>query len=103
MGPYQVPPLRDRVKLGAMAMEEYSAFSTVPALLEPHRQIVLCHIQNTHWGEESYPSAEMQLVYNTALTEWVVLDWNTWSYTTFLRITITYLEPYNYVQTNNHY
>ena len=38
--PYQVLPLRVRVNLGAMAMKGYSAFPNVPALLEPHHQIV---------------------------------------------------------------
>ena len=33
-----------RVDLGTMAMKGYSAFPKAPALLEPHHQIVLCHI-----------------------------------------------------------
>ena len=33
-------PLRARVDLGAMAMEEYSGFPKAPTLLEPHYQIV---------------------------------------------------------------
>ena len=40
IGPYQVLPLRAREDLGAMAMKGYSAFPKVPALLEPHHQIV---------------------------------------------------------------
>ena len=47
IGPYQVLPLRARVDLGAMAMKGYSKFPKAPALLEPHHQIVLCHIQDT--------------------------------------------------------
>ena len=43
-------PLRARVDLGAMAMKRYSAFPKAPALLEPHYQIVLCHIQDTRWA-----------------------------------------------------
>ena len=35
-GPYQVPPLRDRVNLGAMAMKNYSEFLKATVLLEPH-------------------------------------------------------------------
>ena len=31
-------------------MKGYSAFSKAPALLEPHHQIVQCHIQDTHQG-----------------------------------------------------
>ena len=33
-----------------------------PASLEPHNQIVLCHIQDTRWAG-SYISAEVQSVY----------------------------------------
>ena len=43
-------PLRTRVDLGAMAMKGYSVFPKAPALLEPHHQIVYCHIQDTRWG-----------------------------------------------------
>ena len=59
MGPYQVLLFRSRVELGAMAMKGYSAFPNAPALLEPHHQIVLCHIQDTRWG--SYPSVEKHI------------------------------------------
>ena len=37
-------PLQARVNLGVMAMKGYSAFPEASALLEPHHQIVLCHI-----------------------------------------------------------
>ena len=37
-----------------MAIKIYSAFPKAPALPEPHHQIILCHIQDTHWGK-SYP------------------------------------------------
>ena len=43
-------PLRAKVDLGVMAMKWFSAFPKAPALLEPHHQIVLCHIQEIHWG-----------------------------------------------------
>ena len=43
-------PLRARVYLGAMAINGYSAFPKTPALLEPHHQIVQCHIQDTRYG-----------------------------------------------------
>ena len=43
-----------------MAMKEYSTFPKAPALLEPHHQIVKCHIQKTRGGGDSYPSAEKQ-------------------------------------------
>ena len=32
-------------------MKGYSAFPKAPALLEPHHQIVLCHIRDTRWRE----------------------------------------------------
>ena len=40
IGPYQVPPFRARVGLGAMAVKGYSAFPSAPASLEPHHQII---------------------------------------------------------------
>ena len=36
-----------RVDLRVMAMKRYSSFPKAPALLEPHHQIVLCHIKDT--------------------------------------------------------
>ena len=65
-------PLWARVDLGAMAMKGYSTFPKAPALLEPHHQIVLCHIQNTRWGGGSYPSVEVQSVYSTAAADWAI-------------------------------
>ena len=50
IGPYQVLPHRARVDLGAMAVKGCSAFPKAPVVLEPHHQIVECHIQDTHWG-----------------------------------------------------
>ncbi len=41
-------PLQASVDLGAMVIKEYSAFLKAPALLEPHHQIVQCHIQDAH-------------------------------------------------------
>ena len=66
-------PLQARVDLGAMAIKGYSSFTKAPALLEPHHQIVWCHIQDTHWGR-SYPSAEKQSVYSTAPADWARED-----------------------------
>ena len=66
MGPYQVLPLRARVDEGAMAIKEYSAFPKAPLLLEPHHQIVKCHIHDTRCGWGSYPSLKKQSVYFTA-------------------------------------
>ena len=62
-------PLRARVDLETMVIMGYSAFPKAPVLLEPHHQIVQCHIQDTHWAG-SYPSAEKQLVYSTAPADW---------------------------------
>ena len=47
---YQVLPLQARVDLRVMAIKGYSTFTQTPALLEPHHQIVQCHIQHTCWG-----------------------------------------------------
>ena len=66
-------PLQARVDLGPMAVKGYSVFPKRPALLEPLHQIVLCHIQETHWWV-FYPSAEMQSVYSTAPTNWASGD-----------------------------
>ena len=48
IGSYQVLPHRARMDLGAVAMKGFSAFPKAPALLEPHHQIVQCHVQDTH-------------------------------------------------------
>ena len=72
IGPYQVLPFRAKVDLGAMAMKGLSAFPKAPASLEPHHQIVLCHIQDTHGG--SYPSAEVQSVYSTTPANWTIVE-----------------------------
>ena len=56
-------PLRARVNLGTMALKGCSVF---PALQGAHHETVQCHIQNTHSGGGSYPSAEKQSVYSTA-------------------------------------
>ena len=47
-------------------MKGCSAFPKAPVLLEPHHQIVKCHIQAL--GEAFTPSTEMQLAYSTAPT-----------------------------------
>ena len=44
-------PRRVRVNPGAIAMNGYPVFPKVPALLEPHHQIVQCHIKDTRWGD----------------------------------------------------
>ena len=50
--PYQTLPLRARVDIETMTIKRYSVFPNAPALLEPHHQIISCHIQDTcsGWG-----------------------------------------------------
>ena len=60
--------LRAKVDLGTMAMKRYSAFPKAPALVEPHHQMVSCHIQDARWGV--YSSSEMQLVFSIAPADW---------------------------------
>ena len=73
-----MPPLCARVKLVAMEIKGYSASPKAPALLEPHHQIVWCHIRDTCCVRVlgGYPSAEAQLVYSTAPTaDWAIRTW----------------------------
>ena len=67
----QLLPLRAKVQLGAMM--EYSILPKAPGL-EPHHQMVKCHIQDTCWRWGSYSSAEMQSVYSTAPVDWALLN-----------------------------
>ena len=66
--PYQLLPLRARVDKGAMAMKGFFAILKALASLETHHQIVLCHILDSLEG--FYPSAEKQLVYSIAPSDW---------------------------------
>ena len=66
-------PFRARVDLGAMSMKGYSAFPKAPALLEPHNQIVWCHIQDNH-GAGYNPPAEVQSVYPTAPADRAIIS-----------------------------
>ena len=72
MGPYKVLPHRFRVYLRAMPMKGCPVFPKSLESLEPHHQIVLCHIQDTHRG--SYPAAEAQSVFYTAPADWASKD-----------------------------
>ena len=49
IGPYQVLVLWATVGQVEMALKRHSMFSKSPRL-EPHHQIVRCHIQETRWG-----------------------------------------------------
>ena len=60
LDPYQVLPLRARVDIGAMAVKGCPAFPKAPVSLEPHHQIVWCHI-------------EVQSVYSTAPADLAIL------------------------------
>ena len=53
-----------RVDLGAMTMKGYSASIKALLLLEPHHQIVLCHIQYIRWLWRD------ALVYSAAPADW---------------------------------
>ena len=64
VGPYQLLPLRTRLDLGMMAINEYPVFPKALVLLKPHHQIFGV-IPSTLVGE-SYPSLEMQSVYSAA-------------------------------------
>ena len=48
-----------------MAITGHSTFHKTPELLEPHHQIVYCHIRTLVVGRGFYSSAEMQSVYST--------------------------------------
>ena len=56
-------------------MKGYSTFPKASGLLEPHHQIVYCHIQDTCWVG-SYPSAEVLSVYSTAPADWASKNLN---------------------------
>ena len=58
-------PLQAGVDLGAMSMKGHSVFLKAPALLEPHHQILTIIFRTLFMG--LYPSAEVQLVYFSAL------------------------------------
>ena len=49
IGLYLLLPLLARVDLGAIWMKGYFTIMKYLALLELQHQIVLCHIQHTHW------------------------------------------------------
>ena len=57
------------IKARGMVIKGYSAFPETPTLLEPHHQIVFCHIR-TLVGGVFHPFAEMQSMYSTAPSEW---------------------------------
>ena len=63
-------PLWTRVDLGVMAMKGYSTFTKAPALLEPHHQIVWCHIQDTCGDGGEVLLLIRKMVYSTAPADW---------------------------------
>ena len=72
IGPYPVLPFGVKADLGAM--KGCSTFPKAPTSLEPHHQIVQCHIQDSHCVCEGRGqlSAEMQSVYSTDPAEWII-------------------------------
>ena len=54
-----------------MAMKWCPAFPKGLVLLEPHHQIVLCHIQDTRCGGGACLPTEKQSVYSAAPVDWV--------------------------------
>ena len=54
-------------------MKKYPKYLKTTGLLEPHHQIVLCHIQDSRWGGGSYPSLVNQSEFST-----VPADWEKW-------------------------
>ena len=62
-------PLPDTVGLGPMAKKGNSEFPKVPALLEPHHQIVNVISGHSLWSK-CYLLAKMQSVYSTAQPDW---------------------------------
>ena len=69
-------PLRARVDLGVMVRNKYSAFLKASSLLEPHHQIVLCHMQDAHWGSLTRLHRCSRHILQPHLTR----PWDIWSY-----------------------
>ena len=70
-------PLGAIVDLRAMALKEHPAFPKASALLKLHHQIKQSDgeaLHPRHSLGESYPSAEMQSVYSSALAGWAIVD-----------------------------
>ena len=95
IGPYQVLPLWFMMDLGAMAMKGYSAFPIAPVLLEPHYQIVHCHIR-TLVGEVLPLFREAVGVFYSPsqLADLLILRILAVIYNCLKIIKITYLKPY---------
>ena len=75
IGPYQALPRRARVDLGAMVMNAVPRIpqSSSIARTSPSDCLVL-YPGNSMVGGGSYPSAEKQSVYSTALTDWAIFS-----------------------------
>ena len=84
-----------------MAMKWFSAFPKAPAFLEPHHQIVKCHItlRLFFWGRGTYTSAEKQLVYSIAASSQVslLLRLLTWHRVYFLFFSLSMRSATNHV------
>ena len=75
MGPYQVLPLWFKVDVGVIAMKELSLIPIAPSL-EPHHQMQFSVISGHSLARRGgyYSSAEKQVVYSTAATNWAGLQ-----------------------------
>ena len=65
-------PLQVRLDMGVKAIKGYSTFPKAPEL-EPHDQIVLCHILDTHLGGGVDPFVEILLAYSTVPADWAMI------------------------------
>ena len=65
-------PIWAWVDLCAMVMKGYSTFPKVPALLEPHEQIVQCHIKDICWGGVFLPLSRdaVGVFYSPSQADW---------------------------------
>ena len=92
MGPQLVLPHRVRVDLGVMSMKGYSTFPKAPEL-EPHHQMGFSIMSRTYY-RESYPTAEVQLVYSTVPTDRAGIQSNyTWEQSIFSLVAKLVFEP----------
>ena len=81
IGSYQVLQLVARVDPGAMAMKRFSTFPKAPALLQPHYQIVLCHIRILVEGSFFFTSPQRYsrcILQRPLPAYWARRKWNRW-------------------------
>ena len=83
---------RARVDLEAMAMKGYLALPKATALLEPHHQIVLCHIKDTHCGVRVFYSPSRLGNYVDVFSWFYQIEWRAYSlfFDTFMNGSLRY-------------